>query len=244
MTHGVCIPGLSVAAREFPRVPGMLTLENPEVGAGVRLERDYTLEEVAEMHVATLGATFSMKDELTLCGYSMGGMILSIMATVFRSKLPLKTKFVFLMTSPNLPELVEPNDPASGERVRTVRHGTEEEYAAALRPYFSDEFLVQQPRRFAAYVRYRTYGLNGQTSQSLFRQLLAMQRCRAHEYFTRIENAVCTFIGSSADRIFGRKQNAALASLCPSARHVELSGVGHMIHHERPSVIEDLFIGP
>jgi pimeloyl-ACP methyl ester carboxylesterase len=68
-----------------------------------------------------------------------------------------------------------------------------------------------------------------------------MKRCRAHDYFARIENAVCTFIGSSADRIFGRKQNAALSRLCPSAHHVEIDRVGHMVHHERPAVIHDVF---
>src|SRR5262245_58182389 len=101
---GALIPGLSVAARELPRIPGVLALENPEVGAGVRLDRDYTLEEVAEMHVDKIRDA-DLAGEITIGGYSMGGMILAIMATLFRSRLPRKLKLVFLMTAPRFPEL-------------------------------------------------------------------------------------------------------------------------------------------
>lgn len=240
MLRGVCIPGLSVAAREFPTMTGVKTLENPEVGCGEWLERDYTLEEVAEMHVAKL-ASISKEGAFTLCGYSMGGMILSIMATQFRSKLPRRTQFIFLMTSPNFLEPAPILGTNKGPRAPAIKHGTEEEYALALAPYFSESFLARHPRRFAAYVRYRTLGLNGQTPQGLFRQLFAMQRCRAHEYISRLDPREATFIGSRADRIFGAEDNAALARLCPGANHVELEQVGHMIHHEQPSLIRGLF---
>src|SRR5690348_13039189 len=118
MVQGACIPGLSMAAKEFPSIPGAVTLENPEVGGGVWLDRDYSLEEVAEMHVASIACMVSSQDP-TLCGYSMGGMILAIMATVFRSKLPARARFVFLMTSANLEE------PATAPAVRpAVKNGT------------------------------------------------------------------------------------------------------------------------
>lgn len=210
----------------------ILPLENPEVGGGVRIGRDYTLEEVAELHVSTL-REHVRSEELSLCGYSMGGMILAIMATLFRSKLPRKTKFYYLMTSARSDKELPGGNP--------IREGTEEEWARAVAPYFSQEFIDKQPLRFAAYVRYRAFGLNNQSGESLFRQLWAMQRCRAAEYFARTDGAESTFIGSRADRIFGAKSNSVLAALCPSARHVELDQVGHMVHHERPEVIRDIF---
>src|SRR5262249_3391834 len=153
-------------------------LENPEVGGGVRFDRDYTLEEVAEMHVEKIKSTFD--GDITIAGYSMGGMILAIMATLFRSRLPRKLKLAFLMTAPRFPEL-----PPS----EAIREGTEEEWARALAPYFSPAFLREHPKRFGAYVRYRSFGLNGQSTTALFRQIIAMQRCDAAEYFARIDGA-------------------------------------------------------
>lgn len=228
---GATIPGLSVAARELPRLSNVLALENPEVGGGVRIGRDYTLEEVAELHVATL-REHDRGEELALCGYSMGGMILAIMASLFRSKLPRKTRFYYLMTSAGGIDL-----PSAG----AIREGTEEEWARAVAPYFSPEFIEKQPLRFAAYVRYRAFGLNNQSGEALFRQLWAMQRCRPAEYFARTDGAESTFIGSRGDRIFGAKANSLLAALCPGARHIELDHVGHMVHHERPEVIRDIY---
>lgn len=232
-----------MAAREFPVIPGVVVLENPEVGCGVRLDRDYTLEEIAELHVVklrALGAGQRGDDEpLTICGYSMGGMIAAVMGTLFRSRLPRRTEFVFLTTAPRFGD--QPVTGSQGDIPAAVRNETEDEYRRALAPYFSEEFLARNPARFNAYVRYRALGLNGQSREALFRQIWAMQRCQAAGYFARLDPDSCTFLGSRGDRIFGPAQNEALRALCPGARHLEHPAVGHMVHHEAPELIRDFF---
>ena len=83
---GVVIPGLAIAADEMPLIPGLLALDNPEAGGACRLPEDYTLEQVAECHIRYLGEhREEFTDDLKLIGMSMGGMILSIMASKFRT---------------------------------------------------------------------------------------------------------------------------------------------------------------
>jgi pimeloyl-ACP methyl ester carboxylesterase len=243
MIRAAYVPGLAMASKELPSRPGVLGLENPEVGRGIRFDRDYTLEEVAELHVATLTAA-GPSDDLVVLGYSMGGMILAVIASIFRSKLPPRTRFVFLMTASNTLDFGGCETLQASARAHASAGGSEEEWAVALEPYFSPEWMAAHPERFTAYVRYRAFGLNGQSRESLFRQLFAMKRCPAHQYFQKLDSEEATFVGSKADRIFGPREIELLKRLCPDAHHVVLSRVGHMVHHERPELILRLLVQP
>lgn len=51
---GVVIPGLAMNASEIPVIEGLIALQNPEEGNGVKLDNSYTLFDVAEIHLKTI----------------------------------------------------------------------------------------------------------------------------------------------------------------------------------------------
>ncbi|MGZ3771598.1 MAG: hypothetical protein ACXVCP_18835 [Bdellovibrio sp.] len=108
MSHlwGVAIPGLAMHNSEIPAIPGLLALQNPEVGDGVNLDSKYSLNDVAEIHLKAIKAILSdnstNRDNFWIIGMSMGGMVNSILASELRSKLPANIKFGFFVTTANL----------------------------------------------------------------------------------------------------------------------------------------------
>lgn len=226
-----------MTAAEFPAAPGLVVLDNPECGDGVALDHSYTFEEVAELHLQSI-ERLPLGDAPTLVGLSMGGMILSAMAARLRARLPARTRFVFVVTTPNLPELpaITPDLERSWA---TVRKGNVDDFARILSPFFSRTFLAAHPDRAAEYFAHRAHFRNRQSPRALFRQLEAMRQCRAHEHFRALDDRECTFIGAAEDYVLGPLHNAALRALCPRASHVEHAGLGHMVHYERPEVLLD-----
>ncbi|MGZ3782741.1 MAG: hypothetical protein ACXVCY_19010 [Pseudobdellovibrionaceae bacterium] len=81
---GVAIPGLAMHNSEIPDIPGLLALQNPEVGDGVTLDSKYSLYDVAEIHLKEINAILSnrsaSKEKFWIIGMSMGGMVNSILA--------------------------------------------------------------------------------------------------------------------------------------------------------------------
>lgn len=230
-----CIPGLAMAASELPWFEGVVRLENPEIGAGERLGRAYTLEEVAEGHLRTILAQAKPSDELTLIGMSMGGMIASILASEFRSWLPRATRFSFLVTSPNLPELPAIRTELFREWV-AVRPGSTEDFRKILTPFFSDGFLKAAPDQVDAYATYRATGGNKQSASAYFRQSAALSVFEGGLYFPKVDPKEALFIGGGNDRILGPAHNAILRELNPEAAHQEIVDLGHMINYEMPEI--------
>lgn len=240
MLRGICIPGLTMHSSEVPALPGVRVLENPDVGEGPRLDRDYTLEEVAELHARTIAELAGSQDSLVVAGISMGGMILAIVATEFRHLLPRATRFEFLVTSPNEPETMFLTDQVLAEW-SCVKGGDVDGFAVVLEPFFSDRYRASNPAAFRAYAEYRARGGNRQSAKSLFRQVAAVRRCEAHAYFARVDGRSARFVGGADDRVFGPVHNRRLQALCADAEHVEVQGLGHMIHVEEPGLFASRF---
>ncbi len=241
--RGFMIPGLAMAARELPTFDGVVGLENPEVGDGITLEREYTLEEVAELHVRTLRATLGTSSEpLRLCGMSMGGMILAIIATEFRSRLPAQCRFHFFVTTPNTEDLPAIPDILL-EHWATARRGVVEDFERVLAPFFGAAFLKAHPATARAYFSYRALGENKQSGRAFFRQMNALRSCPAHRYFARLDPKEAKFVGGAEDQILGPQHNRALASICPDADHDEVESLGHMINMERIDLMGAAFEG-
>lgn len=224
-------------ARHLPDIPGLLRLDNPELGEGHSFGRFYSMEEAAECHVRKLK---SLKDQLetpfTLMGMSMGGMLLSILATKFRSELPTQCQFRFLVTSPNerdLPSLpwsrilrwarALPRTPSSMEKL--------------VSGFFGEEYRKTNAEFMKGYYRDTAYH-HEQSFQSLVRQIHALRRFKGAHYFPQVNPKEAIFIGGGADTILGPLHNKKLKALVPEAIHHELPKIGHMIHLEASYVFE------
>lgn len=232
------IPGLAMAAAELAVLDGVRGLDNPGVGGVSDFAESYVLEDVAEFHLRTIQRDHSNTDQLALVGMSMGGMILSILASRYREKLPKDTRFLFLVTSPNLP-----TNPAISDDLLTSWFAVDPErrgdMARILRPMFSQNFRDRCPERVEDYVDYRFAGGNQQSKEAFVKQMRALMVFQGEASFSKIDPKEATFIGGAQDEILGPTHNADLRRLCPEARHLEISDLGHMINIEQPQRIGD-----
>lgn len=231
---GVAIPGLAMRASELPALPGLLRLENPEIGEGPLWDRaHYTLVDVAEWHAKTI-QSLGLPDPLVL-GMSMGGMIVSIMASHWRHLLPEKTTFRVLASSPNLRfnQAVTPERLASWQMAHP---GHIPDFARVLAPFFSDRFLKDAPAQAHAYYRYRAYGENQQSGHAFYRQIMAILDYDGSVFWPHIAPHTMTVVGGGHDKVLGPSHSANLKSLLPGAEHLELAGLGHMMNLEQPDL--------
>ncbi len=230
---GVAIPGLAMAAAELPDLPGLIRLENPEIGDGPALSAVYTLEDVAAMHLKTIRENFLETDRLTVVGFSMGAMIAAVLASEHRTELPKQTAFRFLAASANSVE--HPAAPDSMlEAWRSAVIGEPETFRPLLEPFFSAEFRSREPEKFAAFVRYRAAGENRQTAKAFRCQTAALRAFRGAKHFGVVDPSEAVFIAGADDRIFGPAHAAELKKLLPQAEHREIASAGHMLNLEQP----------
>jgi pimeloyl-ACP methyl ester carboxylesterase len=233
---GVAIPGLSMNSSELVLKSGIHKLQNPEVGQAIKINKDaYTLEDVALEHlkeIQQLGLENS-EQPFVFYGMSMGGMVLSILASEHREKLPANSRFVFLVTSANA--FVSP---ALAEEVLKIWFqavpGNIESFRAVLEPFFSKKFLQEQRSKVEAYIRYRALGENLQSPKNFVRQLMALKNFNGSKYFAKVNPSEATIISGSDDYILGPDHHRELIRLMPGAKEVLLPSVGHMINLEMP----------
>lgn len=232
---GAAIPGISMQAKELPDIPGLLKLDNPGLGEGVKFGRFYSIEEAALCHLQTLKKlSDSLETPFTLIGMSMGGMILSVLASRYREQLPRDCRFRFLVTSPNLREL--PALPWSyiGRWARALPI-TPKSIERLVAPYFGESYRKGNETFLQEYYRQLAYERT-QSIPSLVCQIHALRRFRGLEYFSKINPTECVFVGGRADVVLGPSHSQQLRELVPAATHHELPGIGHMIHLEAPHV--------
>lgn len=232
---GIAIPGIAMQASELPDIPGLLRLENPEVGTECKPYLRYTLEDIAEKHTQTIQKIASSQDKLICIGMSLGAMILAIMATKYSKELPNNTQFRFLVTSANTL-----NTPIMSEEMLNrwlhVDQGDFATYENVLSYFFSETFKELNHKDFLSYVSYRAAGDNNQSARAFLKQLKAMMRFDGEKYFAKLTPNQCVFIGSQQDHVLGPKHSAELKRLCPKATHVEVSTLGHMVNLEAPEL--------
>ncbi len=238
---GIAIPGLAMNCNELPIVPGMLRLQNPEVGNGETFSSAYTLEEVALLHarkIAELKIDAAQKFHvigMSMGGMSMGGMIVSILATKYRQFFPLNSRFQIFVSSPNFADSEAlPN--ALIQDWLNVRRGNVVDFRRTLKPSFSKSFLNSHSNEFEAYVQYRIRGENGQTPRGFMRQVAAIQAFGGEKYYPELNPKECRFVNGLDDDIFGAAHRAAQKRLAPEVRFLEIKNMGHMVHLERPDL--------
>lgn len=234
LVNAFVIPGLSMHASEIPTHEGHVVLDNPEVGQGPKMPRQYLLEDVAAIHLKTIATLITFSQSITLIGMSMGGMILSILASRYRALLPKRCRFVFLVTSPNTSDCEAVPDGMLKEWLK-AEHGNVEAFTRVLNPFFSTTFKQQHPNTVRRYYQYRANGENQQSKKAFMRQLTALRKYSGEDYFTQLNGDECWFIGGQQDDVLGPKHNQKLKQLAPSAHHYEASNLGHMINIEQPN---------
>lgn len=241
--RGVIIPGLAMSAAEVNAGPDVCVLDNPEVGDGITLDRDYDLDEVAEIHAGALAAIDLADRPTTLCGISMGAMVLAIIATRHRHRLPRRSRFVFFVTTPNLPSNPAIT-PSLVDSWRQARPGDVRSFSQTLSSMFGATFLAHEPAKADAYFEFRATGGNRQSGRAFFRQVDAIRRAELGGAFAALDGSECEFIGGADDRLLGPSHSRDLQHLCPTATHREVHGMGHMIHYERPDLLYRIFERP
>ena len=175
-------------------------------------------------------------------GMSMGGMILSCIASSYADKLPDNTEFYFLVTTPNntqaeaIPDIVV-------QRWMSVNPEREESLKNILRPFFSKGFLQDSPEKAEQYFRYRFQGENLQSPHAFMKQMAALRALNAENYFKAIAQERSIFIGGGSDYVLGKRHNDELRRICPEAKHIVIEDLGHMINLEAPNVIQDIIDG-
>jgi pimeloyl-ACP methyl ester carboxylesterase len=219
-----------MTADELPAVPGLLRLENPEIGDGVAMPPDpYGLRDIA--------ALCDPDAPLHVLGMSMGGMIAGWLATEYRALLPRETRFVLAVTSANTPAA-----PALPDAVlaawRQARAGSLEDYETIMRPFFSRAFRERRPDVFAAYVRYRATGGNRQAPRAFLRQIAALRSFEGERVFGAVDPAEARFVAAAEDRAFNAAHVAELRRVAPRVPLTLLEGVGHMLNLERPHLFQ------
>lgn len=234
---GAAIPGITMKASDLPPIPGLLRLDNPERGEGHVFGRFYSMEEAAERHAERLE---SLKDQLetpfTLMGMSMGGMLVSILATRFRHKLPARCQFRFIVTSPNAGDLPALPFLTMLKWSKMLRR-TPQSFREVVTPFFGAPFREKNKDFLEKY--YETLAhTRDQELWPLIRQIHALRTFRGMKYFSQINPEEAVFIGGDADEVLGPRHTKKLKELLPKAVHHELKGIGHMIHLEARHVFE------
>ena len=232
------IPGLGMNVHEVSLPNSSFGLQNPGFGdsAPAIFDHDYRLEDVAEFHLSVILSKLDESKPLTLSGMSLGGMVLSILASKFRHHLPKDTHFVFYVTSANsktCPLL----DKETLKSWAATRPGNVADFTGILRPFFSPEYLNQNAEVFSNYVEYRAIGKNQQSPKAYMLQLGALLKFDGDAYFPAVDASSAIFIYGEKDSLVNDAQVNQLRSLIPSATHRVISGMGHMITMERPDVI-------
>ena len=235
-SRGAAIPGLAMAASELPTIEGLIRLENPEIGSGEVLAAAYTLEDLAERHLARL-RDITFAEPPTLIGISMGAMIVSVLATDLRSELPAKCRFRFIAPSANSADAPAASDELL-EKWRHVRDGDVESFGHVLEPFFSDSFRTEHPDRFERYVHYRAFGENNQSMKAFRRQTAALRAFRGEKYYPRLDPAECEFIRGADDIVFGVAHMQSVAKLAPAVKWTQIRGAGHFLNFEHPEVFD------
>lgn len=230
---------------ELPKIPGLIRLQNPETGGEPTLDHQYTLRDAAAIHlqgIRTHLSKISVTEPILIIGMSMGGMIMSYLASEFRKELPKNTRFRFLATSANLPT----QPVISDELIRfwqTAIPGDSKSFAPILKPFFSLAYVSQFPDQFRDYCAFRANGANQQTPRGFMRQVGAIKSFPGAETFAAVDPSECEFIGAGDDQVLGKSHSHILQDLVPGAFHCELPGVGHMINMERPDLFHRELIG-
>jgi pimeloyl-ACP methyl ester carboxylesterase len=220
-TTSFFIPGLAMNSSEVDLSVGAVALQNPGFtqDAASRFNSKYTVEDVAEFHLSTILQNLDEKRPLRIMGMSFGGMIVSLLATEFRDKLPKQTEFVYFVTSSNSEKLplLSMETLSSWKKVRP---GSLEDFASILRPFFSTQFLESRNDEFLAYVEYRCRSKNQQTANAYNLQLGALLNFRGDKYFRKIVPDESLFIYGQYDAVVNQEQQDHLRLLAPQARHV------------------------
>ena len=230
------LAGVGMAGSEIPKKRGFLALDHPGVAGAAPLSGNYTIEEVALSFIKKISLLPRDRSrEFSVVGMSYGGMVTSLLGGLFRSKLPAKTTFHYLVTSPNLPENKAIKDPLlhswmSPEKDRDAY------FERVLTPFFSPGFLREKRDEFERYKDYRMKGGNLQSPLEFFRQLGAIEKYDGFRAFKSVDPTESHFVGGSCDRIFGPSHSQNLKDLCPEGSHVEVLGLGHMINIEAPEL--------
>lgn len=219
----------------MPKIEGFLNLQNPEVDDGVSLPDGYGIEDIARVHTETILQSSPNNDEFYVMGMSLGGMVASVLASKFRSKLPKRTKFYFLVTSANTSSC-----PAITQEMlkawKSVRPGDIVGMETILSPFFSEEFLKFHYIEAKKYFLYRANGLNRQSPKAFMKQVAAVMSYDGPSYYKELDSFECVFIHGGADRVFDQRHHDELKKLCPEAQHRVVDGLGHMVNIEKPSL--------
>lgn len=235
--RGVMIAGLGMSARELPAIDGFQRLMNPGVGGVADFNHDYSVMDVASFHAKQI-ESIEKHDPFVAIGMSMGGMVLSVLATKYRHLFPEETKFLYLVTSANSGSLPAVPDALMKDWF-TAKPGNVRDFERIMSPFFSRTFLAKNPARAAEYFSYRALGHSGQTPKSFVKQLNALRGFLGEDYFSKVQAHESIFIGGADDRILGPAHNRILKNLAQDATHHEVADLGHMINIERPDLISD-----
>lgn len=240
------IPGLAMNGNEFATFGKVLTnpgfiLESGEV-SGSELPENYTIEDIAERHAREVSKQVALGDTPTLVGFSMGGMVLSVMATKFRHLLPKNTKFIFVNTSPNL----RGNPVLTDEIVRSWNRQDNESlydyFYRTMKPFFSSNFLATHPDEYGKYIQYRSRGGNRQPVKEYTRQVAAIQKWDGTEYYKKLNPSECIFVFSEGDQVINDAHIRDLKSLVAQPNIKTIQNAGHLISVENPHAFEKMLI--
>lgn len=220
-------------ADELPDIPGLVRLQHPGFGSCADWSTSYSIEDLAEYHLRAILAQSAATDELLIIGMSMGGMIVSVLASRLRDQLPAKTRFRFLVTSANHQDL-----PCISKdmlaRWYQARPGNDDSFAQILTPFIGRSFRDAFPERTKAYFRYRAQGGNGQSTAAFLKQLAAVTKFDGTGYFSSLKADEIEFVHGGADEIMSDEHRKLLRELQPHALHVVVPEMGHMINFEAP----------
>lgn len=244
-TLSFIIPGLSMSSVEFAEITNCIILENFEIGTNTRETKEaYTLEDQAKEHVEEILKNIEehRPDKIRIMGMSMGGMILSCIASAHADKLPANTEFYFLVTSPNN-EQAETIPNIVVQKWMTIDPENEDSVRKATLPFFSEQFLNNYPEKVEQYCKYRFERKNLQSPHAFMKQMAALRSFKAENYFKAIPQERCIFIGGGSDYVLGKRHTNELMRICPEAQHMVIENLGHMINIEAPRVVQDIIDG-
>jgi pimeloyl-ACP methyl ester carboxylesterase len=217
-----------------------LYFDNINVGDGPRFEnsKELTISDQAVHQWNQVNEILGKESSISIYGISMGGMIATIMATIFPERVE---KLVLAATSANLSHNPSVPDDLFAKWTK-AKH--EDDIRESTRIAFGVTTLNTNTDVYEEYFQYRIKGMNKQKSKEFIQQLNSIRNFDGKSFYSRLANiqVPISVLTGSEDILFDKTHKQDIQNLIPKATFIEFNKSGHMLHLEAFDQLNEVLV--